>query len=348
MNYQRLTVLCSFFSLFVFGQYTDQINSNRPGASIGAYAVGKGVIQFEAGGEYRTYDHKGYNNSKVNAEIGFFTLRYGLLREQLELTFETAYQMDRIKNRLTFPSIDYKREGFITNFFGVKYLLYDPFKKERETNVYSWKANNGFKLRNLLPAVSITLGANLVLNPNFPYAYGDVFNSLHKPVFYGNLGRDPERESIVSGRATIATQSHFFETWVLVTNFTYNRIISAFPDFNYILTLTHTVNPLWSVYIETQGHNSDIYIDQIFRLGGAYLYSDDIQIEATLGANAKDTPSLFFVNLGVSYRLDFHQDIDPEKIEEQRLLRKEEKRLNKGAKKAEKANKKRNRKAKRN
>ena len=29
------------------GQYTDQINSNRPGASIGAFSVGKNVVQFE-------------------------------------------------------------------------------------------------------------------------------------------------------------------------------------------------------------------------------------------------------------------------------------------------------------
>ena len=43
-----------FFSLSVFGQYTDQINSNRPGASIGAFSVGTRVIQFEAGAEYRT------------------------------------------------------------------------------------------------------------------------------------------------------------------------------------------------------------------------------------------------------------------------------------------------------
>ena len=30
-------------------QYTDQINSNRPGASVGAFSVGKNVIQSELG-----------------------------------------------------------------------------------------------------------------------------------------------------------------------------------------------------------------------------------------------------------------------------------------------------------
>ena len=117
---------------------------------------------------------------------------------------------------------------------------------------------------------------------------------------------------------------------------------------NYILTLTHTINPLWSVYLETQGYASDIYTDQIFRTGAAYLLTDDIQLEATIGANTKDTPSLFFMNAGVSYRLDFHKDIDPEQKAEEKALRKEEKSMKKGAKKAEKANRKRDRRAKRN
>ena len=348
MHRLSASFLFFFFSLSVFGQYTDQINSNRPGASIGAFSVGTRVIQFEAGAEYRTYKHKAYNNSKVNGNIGFFSLRYGFLKEQLELNYEGVYQLDQMENRLVLPPINYKREGFLHNFLGIKYLVFDPFRKEREVNVYSWKANNGFKLRDLIPAVSITLGANAVLKRDTPYPYGNVFGNLSNPVFFGNISVGPEKEPIINGRATLATQSHFLGTWVFVTNFTYNRIITDYPEMNYILTLTHTVNPLWSVYLETQGYSSDIYKDQIFRTGVAYLFTDDIQLEATIGANTKDTPSLFFVNAGVSYRLDFHRDIDPEKKAEEKALRKEEKSMKKGAKKAEKANKKRDRKAKRN
>lgn len=129
---------------------------------------------------------------------------------------------------------------------------------------------------------------------------------------------------------------------------TYDRIISDFPDLNYILTLTHTINPLWSIYLETQGYNSNKYSDQIIRSGAAYLWTDDIQIEATVGVNTKDTPSVFFMNAGVSYRLDFHKDIDPEEKAKNKAERKEEKGIRKGAKKAEKASKKRDRRAKRN
>ena len=38
-----------FLSTSAFAQYTEVINSNRPGASISAFSVGKNVLQFEGG-----------------------------------------------------------------------------------------------------------------------------------------------------------------------------------------------------------------------------------------------------------------------------------------------------------
>ena len=50
---KRLRLLSLFLTGAIHAQYTDQINSNRPGVSIGAFAVGKGIVQFEGGFEYR-------------------------------------------------------------------------------------------------------------------------------------------------------------------------------------------------------------------------------------------------------------------------------------------------------
>ena len=41
-----------FTSSIAVAQYTDQLNSNRPGASIGAFSVGKNVFQSELGFAY--------------------------------------------------------------------------------------------------------------------------------------------------------------------------------------------------------------------------------------------------------------------------------------------------------
>ena len=136
-------------------------------------------------------------------------------------------------------------------------------------------------------------------------------------------------------------------TWVFVSNFVYDRYLTHHHEKSYILTLTHTFHPLWSIYLENQGVKSDRYGDLIFRTGAAYLFTDNIQIEGSFGISAKSNPSSVFINLGVSYRLDFHKDfISAAEIEYKETM-KEEKQLKKTMKKDKKAEKKRSRKAKR-
>jgi hypothetical protein len=356
-----LIILTAFLSK---AQYTDQINSNRPGASIGAFAVGKNVIQAEAGLAFRSFTHAGYNNSTFKGGVGFLSLRWGFLLETLELTYEGQYLIGTLNSNLYSQTTQYSQSGFLQNFIGIKYLIYDPFKKEKQTNVYSWKANNGFKIRDLIPAVSLTLGSNVSFEQNNPFPYNNVFGNLYRPVLFQNLGIRFDEEPFFHLRGTLATQSHFLGTWVFVTNFTYDRYLSKYPQKSYILTLTHTLDPLWSVYIENQGRFSDLYKNYFFRMGAAYLWSDNIQIEATLGSSLKNTPHQLFLNAGISYRLDFHEDyITAEDVLEKKLkkqqrqdnktfkknkkdLKKQEKQLKKTLNKNTKKEKKRNRKAK--
>jgi hypothetical protein len=343
-----------FFLLFVVffaplsAQYTDQINSNRPGMSIGAFAVGKRVVQVEAGAALRNYTHNGYNQSSVNGTVGFLSLRWGFLKEQLELTYEGAFLWDVLQNRMAGEPIQSERKGFLQNFLGLKYLVYDPFRVEEEPNLYSYKANNRFRIRDLFPAISVTFGANVIPSSLNPYPYGNVFATLYRPIFYQNILQPVYEEPLVTLRGMIATQSHFFERWVFVTNFSYSRILSDYPEIGYILTLTHTFHPLWSVYIENQGISSTIYTDSIFRLGAAYLLFDDLQLEATLGTNTKNSPNSVFVNAGVSYRLDFHKEFTSAAEREAKTIKKEEKKFKKTAKKLGKKEKKRNRRARKN
>ena len=55
-NQNLMRILKSLFVLFILfsftdvnAQYTEVINSNRPGVSESAFSVGTGVVQFEAG-----------------------------------------------------------------------------------------------------------------------------------------------------------------------------------------------------------------------------------------------------------------------------------------------------------
>ena len=151
-------------------------------------------------------------------------------------------------------------------------------------------ANHKFKWKSLIPAVSVSLGAN--------------FDTADNP--YTALGVEG-----FSPRVMIATQNNFSGGWVFVMNLMKDRIGTNQSDFSYILTLTHSFNPKWVIFGETQGIKSDFYADNLFRFGGAYLWSKDFQLDTAVTFNTKDTPSVFSVNFGMSYRLDFHKDKEP-------------------------------------
>lgn len=276
------------FSIPAFGQYTEVINSNRPGVSRSAFSVGTNVIQLEAGPYILKEEHTPlqYDASGFGVD---FAARYGLLFEQLEINIEGTYQNDTFTdNRSTIP-VDRKRSNFKNLTIGAKYLVYDPYKNsgEAKPNIYSYHANRKFKWKSLIPAVSVYVGAN----------FDTKNNSYTAPDIEG-----------FSPKVMIASQNNFNGGWVFVINLVKDRIGSDYSDFQYILTLTKSVGQQWAVFGEAQGIKSDFYADNLFRFGGAYLWSKNLQLDTALTFNTKDTPSVFNVTFGASYRFDLHKD----------------------------------------
>ena len=103
----------------------------------------------------------------------------------------------------------------------------------------------------------------------------------------------PLKRTLFSLRA-VWLHNRIFENLGFVTNFILDRYLTEQTAKSYILTLTHTFHPLWSVYLENEGMFSMRYNDQIFRTGAAYLFSDDIQIEGSIGVNTNTRPSANF------------------------------------------------------
>ncbi|MBR9757690.1 MAG: transporter [Algicola sp.] len=276
------------FSISAFSQYTEVINSNRPGVSKSAFAVGTNVVQFEIGPYILNEDHA-LLNTEDRSFGSDFAVRYGLLWPQLELNLEGAYQSTKrtYVNALTPYETNYSNFKSLT--LGAKYLVYDPYKNagEEKPNIYSWKANHGFRWKDLIPAVSVYAGVN----------YDTKDNPFVAPNVEG-----------FSPKVMLATQNNFASGWVFVTNFMLDRIGTDQSDFSYILTLTKSIFDQWVLFGETQGISSDFYADNLIRFGGAYLWSKNFQLDTALTFNTKDTPSVFGVTLGASYRLDFHTD----------------------------------------
>jgi hypothetical protein len=285
---QILLLAFIFSTSLCFAQYTEVINSNRPGLSKSAFSVGTNVAQFELGPYLvkETHTPLQYDVSGFGAD---FSARYGLLLEQLEINVEGAFQSDTFTDNRSSIPIENSRSNFKYVTLGAKYLVYDPYKnaEDEKPNLYSYWANRRFKWKELIPAVAIYAGVNIDTKNN-PYTAPGI--------------------SGISPKIMVATQHNFVGGWVLVMNFLKDRIGSDQSDFQYLVTLTKSINQQWVVFGETQGIKSDFYADNLFRFGGAYLWSKDFQLDTALTLNTKDTPSVFNLSLGASFRLDFHQD----------------------------------------
>ena len=120
-----------------FAQYTDLINSNRPGESMAAYSVGKTIIQVESGLNYLSTKHDllEYETKGINLDL---VARYGFFIEELELLGGINLQKDTYKDYFNpYNTIEEQRTGIKSVTFGLKYLLYDPFKNYKEKINYT-------------------------------------------------------------------------------------------------------------------------------------------------------------------------------------------------------------------
>ena len=157
MKLTKSTALALFIlaSTNLYSQYTDVINSNRPGVSRSAFSVGTKVVQFEVGPYIISEKRTPALKTEVSGYGIDFEGRYGFLLEQLELNIEGTYQNDT-KTYFSNIPFDDKRSNFKNLTLGAKYLIYDPYKnsENEKPNLYSWKANHRFKWSALIPAVS--------------------------------------------------------------------------------------------------------------------------------------------------------------------------------------------------
>ncbi|MGE6355615.1 transporter [Flavobacterium sp. NPDC079362] len=272
---------------FFFAQYTDIINSNRPGETMSAYAVGKSVIQAELGvyGIKEKHDLLDYDASGFGTDL---TLRYGAFLEQLEFIVDLQYQTENFDT----PYTSYKKNNFKQTVLGAKYLIYDPYRNyKKEANIYSYKANRSFNWHELIPAVSVFAGANFVGADN-PYAFG-------------SHSQYSSSQFSISPKVMLITQNLFGGgKWVFVTNIIADYVTTDYPSYGYVLTLTHGFNDKWSGFVENQGYKSDLYSDAIARGGAAYLINSNLQVDASVSTNFKNTPSVLYGGVGVSWRYD--------------------------------------------
>jgi len=272
-----LTPALLFATAALQAQYTDDINTNRPGQSQSAFAVGKTVFQIESGinGIYEKHDVLNYEAYGANLELA---LRYGMFLEELEFMVNLQYQFDQYKDAL----YTYGRNDFKQVTVGAKYLIYDPDKYYApKENLLSWKANRKFNWHSLIPAMAVYAGVNL-MNKNNPYTFpGDGFSPKVVAILHNHFGR-----------------------WVWVNNIIADKIGTDYPSYGWITTFTRGFNEKWSGFMEFQAYKSDYYADGVARVGAAHLLNQTMQIDASISTGFKNTPAIVYGGIGFSWRFD--------------------------------------------
>ena len=283
-----IPLIALIFSSNCFSQYTDVINSNRPGESMSAFSVGKTLFQTELGVSKIKENHNvlGYD---ANGYVMDFALRYGMLASEFELITNVQYQSDNY----VFGNFENKRAGNRKFIIGGKYLFYDPYKKIEKPNLYSWKANHSFKWKRLIPAISGYVGLNFNFSDN-------LFSPVIQPPF--------------TPKIMLITQNQFSGAQVFVMNFYIDNASSENSTMGYVLTYTKGFNDHWSAFIENKGFKSNFYSDGIATGGVAYLFDKSKQVDISVSKSFKNTPSVLYGGIGFSWRFDGNYKPDKVKV----------------------------------
>lgn len=282
---KKLFLLLLFLSTsyWMQAQYTDVINSKRPGFSESPYSVGTGVYQVEAGIFYRDSNRLStFSTSRSNGARLF--LRTGQFLERLEINVDLAYQQDDRQFYNILSSVT-KVNGLSKLTVGLKYLIFKQKYTDKSKQIRSWKKKFAFDWKRIVPSVGISLGLNT------------------------NMIGEGFKETGMTPKIAILLQNDFTDRLVLITNIVGDKITTDNPEYGYITTVTYAASSLISFFAENQGRfikdrNNEFQLG----VGLAYLASPDLQFDVSIRTNLNKGYVDTYAALGCSWRLDLHKD----------------------------------------
>ena len=283
MNRLPLFIISFFIgSVMVFAQYTEVINSNKPGFSESPYSVGKGVYQFESNIFLRNTSIT--NTFSKPQSLGVDILfRTSFFLDKLELNAQLTYQKDKIAFKNIFTS-NYFTSGLSKMTIGAKYLVYQQTYKDKSKEIRSWKRRNAFDITRLIPSVAVYLGMNT-----------DFVNDIHKT-------------GSITPKVGVLLQQNLTQDFNVITNFYYDNIGTDFAQYSYIITLTQSFSNRWSAFFENQMVIQKYQNNINLGAGLAYLYNRNLQFNTSARLIFEGKTQGYYAGLGVSYRIDKHQD----------------------------------------
>ena len=159
LQYRLTFFLVASCFLGVHAQYTNVINSNKPGFSESPYSVGTGIYQFESNLFYQDMRVATAKNAPQSLGIDLL-FRTSFFLEKLELnSTHLTYQRDQVNPNNTLATNDFM-SGLSNATIGAKYLVFQQEFTDKTKEVRSWKRRNAFDKKRLIPSVAVYAGFN--------------------------------------------------------------------------------------------------------------------------------------------------------------------------------------------
>ena len=266
----------------IYSQYTDIINSNKPGFSESPYSVGKGIYQLESNVFFRNTSIEPTFSRPQSMGIDLL-FRTSFFLEKLELNAQVGYQRDKIAFKNIFTS-HYFTSGLEKFTIGAKYLIFQQKYEDKSKEVRSWKKRHAFDKKRLIPTVAIYAGLNT-----------DYLNDIHK------TGR-------MSPKVGILLQNNLSNKFNIISNVYYDKIGTNFSELSYIVTGTYNFSDRWSTFFENQGVFQKNQTNTNLGSGLAFLFNSNLQINTSARFVIEGRAQGFYTNFGVSYRVNKYKD----------------------------------------
>jgi hypothetical protein len=302
---------CCFFLLLLYtafasAQYTNIINSSRPGFAETPFSIGTGVTQIEAGFQHSSADNF-LENTTLKSNTFNQTLRFGAWSEKLEFKFLFDQGFNKLNSKLN-SSYGSSIGGSLGA--GVKFLVFDPKNKIKTEEIRSWRKRTGPRWKKHLPYIAISTSVSFGLDPRVKENINISLSNISSLEDFSNV------ETILNERGNIKLglllQNHIKEHWVIVSNFTYERRFFEESNgsniCNIIVAGTYNYNKKWSFFGENKNVFNAYQNNYDLRIGAVYLLNNNIQFDTSINRNIGNTHNTSGISLGFSWRLDEHVD----------------------------------------
>ena len=310
------------FSVWINGQYSNELNANRPGSTEGAYVSDPNVYQIEIDLGFNSiyqFEESLIFGNQPNSYTSFdpsITLRVGTKYFNSELIASFWLKRGSFENVIdSLPDVEV---GHLIDesrlFLGLKSIFFEPRQVLDDPDIFSWRrTNKKLTWKAILPTISFIAGMDYRVSK--PMRFDNIHEFFERDKLkYTRLEKPKNR---FTGKFILITQNTITRNFSLVTNTGFNNIgtnRTGADQFFFEVSLNINLDEQWSSFIQSSvrtirfEEEEKEYWRSYSRsvcTGLAYLASERLQFHGSVEITPlQDYPNQLYLSVGCAFRLN--------------------------------------------